>query len=355
MNRAHTDRVLFVPASGPTGSGEYYRAVNLAAALRRLRSDLETHVVVNDRASIRTDEDLVVHRLSDTPARAGREVERCLDALQPGLAVFDGSGRVRQMRTVRRRGGRVAWISDRPGRRRRAFSPRRLRHIDLHVVLDTADPAPQLGRFESILAHAWPRTHHRFASAVAPVPADLPAALQGLAADGPAVFVSGGGGHVVDGRPVPELFVEAAIRFHRETGVPTCAVLGPQYRGALQATDGIHVVPELSTEQLSRLVESACLLVTGAGTLLSNQVILARRPAVMVATGGHDQPARLARYAALGAVRPARLDVHSMAEAAIDLVRRDGVIEALIEGQSRLGVRDDTDRIAAWLIGLLER
>lgn len=343
-------RVLFVPASGPTGSGEYYRALTLARALRARRPGLETHVLLNRSAEVSSDPGLVAHALSDTPARADREVRALIDELRPALAVFDGSGRSGQLRAVRRAGGRVAWISNRPGRRRRAFWPHRLHWIDLHLMLEPGAKAPGLGPIERLMARLAPGAEQRFASAIAPAPAALPEALQALGRSTPAVFVSGGGGQRAGGRPVPEVFLEAAGRFRALTGHPTCVVLGPQYRGRATAPPGVELLQALSTEVLAALLKRARLVVAGAGYMLSTQVVLAARPCVMTATGGHDQPVRLARYANAGAVIPTALDAAAITAAAVGLFEDASQAAKLVEGLQGLGLRDDTARVAGWLM-----
>ena len=346
----HPPRVLFVPASGPTGSGEYYRALNLARALRQLAPAFETHVLRARDADLCDDDGLQVHRLDATPARADRAVRDCIAALEPALAVFDGSGRTAQLRAVRRLGGRVAWISNRPGRRRRALARRRLRWIDLHVMLVRDAEHARLGPLERLRAALVPSAAQRFAGAILPPPEPLPEVLDRQLGDDATVFVSGGGGQLAaDGTPVPDRFVEAAARFHAATGRPACVVLGPQYRGRPRRTPGVTMIDALPSGQLSTLLARARLVVAGAGNMLGNQVVAAGRPCVMTATGGHDQPARLAEYQRLGAVRATPLSVDALAAAAIELDVDGEARHALVDGLRRLGLQDDTRRVAGWL------
>ncbi len=361
-------RVVFVPASGPSGSGEAFRCLNLARALHARRTDLDLHVLLDPRAGLAPDPCWTVHALEATPARAGAAVAAHLDALAPALAVFDGSGRTAHLRRVRRGGGRVVWVSNRKSRRRRGFSPRRMRWIDLHVLVGPGRGAAPPGVVERWMLRVAGGPAILTTSAIAPVAAPDPArddpAAWAHAHDErprPAVFVSGGGGQRVDGRPVPELFLEAALRFHRTTGAPAVVVLGPQYAGdALDgkpdrgAIGGVRVIRSVPTETLGTLLAGAHLVVAGAGNMLSNQVLLAARPCVMTATGGHDQPARLARLAASGAVRPAPLESAALADAAIALDRDVEAQAELVEGIRRLGVVNDTERVAARLLALLD-
>lgn len=358
-------RVLFVPASGPTGSGEYYRALALAAALRRIDPTVEMHVVRSRLARVDESSGLIVHELDDTPARAGHEMQALIERLRPALAVFDGSGRTAQLRAVRRHGGRVVWVSNRPSRRRRALAWSRLRWIDLHLLLGTEAARGPLRGWDRWRARRCPSARHRRATAILPHTDEadrrLPEALQALLKTAPAVFVSGGGGQVTaDGTPVPELFAAAAERFHRRTGRAALVVLGPQYTGArspdpsatIDGTMGVITLPSLPTGQLGAVLERAGLIVAGAGNMLSNQVVRAGRPCVMTATGGHDQPERLADYAARGAVRSSPLDAEQLADAAVAVHQDAALRSALVERLGRLGLEDDTDRVASWLAEL---
>ncbi|MBY6204391.1 hypothetical protein [Halomonas denitrificans] len=363
-------RVVFVPASGPRGSGEAFRCLNLARAMHARQPDLDVHVLLDPRAGLAPDSCWTVHALEATPARAAAAVAAHLDRLRPALAIFDGSGRTDHLRRVRRGGGRVVWVSNRTSRRRRGFSPRRMRWIDLHVLVGPGRGAAPPGRIERGMLRLFGGPAILTTSAIAPTASGSNRADRGHGNGEPrqaAVFVSGGGGQVSDGRPVPELFLDAARAFHRATGAPALVILGPQYEGEAASdsdgdsegeTDdgpaGVRVVRSLPTETLGARLAEASLIVAGAGNMLSNQVLLAARPCVMTATGGHDQPARLARLAASGAVRPAALDSAVLADAAIALHRDPEARAGLVEAVRRLGVVNDTGRVADRMLGLLD-
>ncbi len=371
-----TPSVVFVPASGPRGSGEAYRSLNLARAIHARRPDLDLHVLLDARSGLAPDRCWTVHELDATPARAGAAVAQHLEALRPALAVFDGSGRTAHLRRVRRSGGRVVWVSNRPSRRRRGFSPRRMRWIDLHILVGPGRGAAPPSLAERLRLRLFGGPEILTTSAIAPVACsgrdhqDAGAAdrvrdpsppLPPAALARSALFVSGGGGQQVNGRPVPELFVEAARRFHSATGAPALVVLGPQYAGDLIDSDrheidldGVRVIRSVPTETLGRLLTGAGLVIAGAGNMLSNQVLLAARPCVMTATGGHDQPARLARLSAAGAVRAVQLESTALARAAVSLHQDADAHAELLEGIRRLGVVNDTGRVAEKLLALLD-
>jgi len=344
--------IMFVPASGASGSGEVYRALALGHALGRIAPDVAIHLLLSRRAPIAHDPDVQVHRLADTPARAGAQALAAIERLKPALAVFDGSGRTRQMAAVKRAGGRVVWISNRPGRRRRAFWPQRMRFIDVHLMI--GQPTPRPGPAATALARLGAVELIR-ARAIAMPPGPLPGALESFVERAPAVFVAGGGGQMHGRRPVTEIFHDAAERFEQETGLPALVVYGPLHRGAPRDDSRVPGVPALSPDALAALLTRARLVVAGAGNMLSNQVLLAARPCVMTATGGHDQPARLARYAAAGAVLPAALDAEALATNAIRLANEPSLASRLVDGIRRLGLIDDTESVARILLAQAQR
>ncbi|MDT8450484.1 MAG: hypothetical protein RQ847_09990 [Wenzhouxiangellaceae bacterium] len=342
-------RILFVPASGPSGSGEVFRALALAHALRRIDPESELHLLISRQARIAHDPVAHHHLLDDTPARAGDQAKAVIERLDPALAIFDGSGRTRQLGAVRRRGGRVVWVSNRPGRRRRAFWPQRMRFIDVHVMV--GQPFPHIGRLARALAYMH-RVELITAGAITMPPGTLPPDLAEAVRLRPAVFVAGGGGQVHAGRPVTEILHDAAERFQAETGRPAWVVYGPQHRGTPRPDSAVRTIPALPSETLAALLERAELVVVGAGNMLSNQALLAGRPCVMTATGGHDQPARLKRLAAAGAVVEAALDAGTLADAAIRLAQDRNRRKRLMEGVQRLALSDDTARVARMLSAL---
>ena len=318
--------VLFVPASGPTGSGEYYRCLALARALKRRSPDLEIAFVLNRSARVERDPAFACYDIGATPARAGSEVAALLEQIRPALAVFDCTGRVAHFRQVRRQGGQVVWVSNRPNKRRRGFSLRVLRWIGLHLMADQPPGAPRLSRRERLALRLAGSARVVSVGVIAPeteAPAG-PAQDQGQGQGAYAVFVAGGGGYRHAGRPVPEIFLDAALAFRRRTGLAAKVVLGPQYTGSVTGHDEVEVIGSLPTLELSRLLAGAELAVVGAGYMLSSQALSVPTPAVVVAVGGSDQPERVKRLDRAGLAEAARLDSEDMAARAARLVEEDG-------------------------------
>ena len=345
-------RVLFAPASGPVGTGEYYRCLGLARALIRREPSLEIHVLLDHHARVARDPTLIYHLLDATPARQRKRVETLIGQIQPALAVFDSTGRNAHFRAVKRFGGRNVWISNRPGKRAKGFRPRLMRWLDLHLMVDADHDREGLNLFERLACRWFPNVGVEFVSAIVsePTPANSDTEPSRPA---PAVFVSGGGGYHWNGRPVPEIFLQAAVEYQRQSECPAVVVLGPQYDRPAPVVADITVIPQLPTESLGVLLNSARLIVAGAGNMLCSQVLLAARPCVMTAVGGTDQPARLAHYAKAGAVIAARLDADALSTAALEIERDENLAAELTRAAAAVGLRNNTARIADVLLALL--
>jgi hypothetical protein len=345
--------VLFSPASGPTGSGEYYRCLNIARAMVSRAEDLDVHFLLHREASVELESDFQYHQIEATPSRATQAVSRLIELVRPDLAVFDCTGRVRHFRQVKRQGGRVVWISNRPGKRRRGFRPRVIATLHRHVIADTETGQQQLSLRERLLQRLIGACHVSFANTVTPeldpATAPRPDSLARLPTDY-ALFVSGGGGYEWHGQAVPEVFVEAAAELYRRTGLECVVVLGPQYSGEVLAPDGIHLIPAVKTRQLSALMAHARCGVAGGGFMISSQVLATRLPAVLVAVGGHDQPARIRRLASEGLVLAAQLPATNLAEQAERLVRDPALAAGLVNSIERRGIRNDVGLIAEQLL-----
>lgn len=350
--------ILFVPASGASGCGEYYRCLTLARMLRRESPQTGIGFVLHRNADVELDRRFVYHRVSDTPARAVGEVAALLDELRPGLVVFDSSGRVRHMRQARRQGAAVTWISDRPGKRFKAFRPHHMRQLDLHLIVDTRTNR-RLKLHEKLLSLFSPRTRIRLVAGIVDLPLEklLTEKHEMLArADRPyAVFVAGGGGYMHQGRPVPDILVDAAARLARHSGIESVVVTGPQYRGGITSHPEVKIIDSLPTAALGALLGNAHIAVTGAGTMLAAQVLSAPVPVVMVPAGGHDQPRRIRCFVRSGLVHSAPLEPDKIFEQAKNLLESRDARRAMVSRQRRHCLATATLKAADFLLQLGQR
>lgn len=347
--------LLFVPVSGPVGSGEYYRCLNIARAIARRRDDVAIHFLLSRHAEVERERSFHYHLLDNTPSLAGAAVDRCIDRLRPDLAVFDCSGRKRHFRRVKQAGGKLAWISNRPHKRRRGFHPQVLSLLDLHLIGESCNPEPGLTRMEQGLMKLFGPARVAFFGTVAPELVAESAELPFELPDDYAVFASGGGGYEYRGRPVPELFLDAARRFHEATGVPVVSVMGPQYRGGINADEHVHVIDTLPTAAFGRLLAGARLGVLGAGFMLSSQALAAQLPVVLTAVGGRDQPCRVRDFESMGIALPAALEAEELSRKAGHLVNDDALYRRMVENARSASIGNDVGTCADLLIDLLDR
>lgn len=350
--------VLFVPVSGPGGSGEYYRCLAIARALSNQCPDLAIHFLINRHAPLERDARFAYHELADSPTRDREAALAVIESLRPAMVLFDSAGRMTHFRAARRLGARVVWLSDRPNKRRKAFRWRMLPLLDLHLMAAPGLAEARLGRFHRFKLRCFPRLKTAFFSGIAP-PVDqhrqrLLCERLELPPTDYLVFAPGGGGYQKDGRPVPEIMLEAAGQVVTATGLAGVMLMGPQYQGIVRAYPTVTVVDSLPTEDLSQLLHGARLAVIGAGSMMTAQTLSIGVPAVMVPAGGDDQPPRIAAFARRGLATAAGMNEDSIADAAISLAadteRRRHQVEAVREA----GIRNDVGMVAGVLRDLLE-
>lgn len=345
-------RILFAPASGPGGSGEYYRCLALARAITDQCPKAAIDFVLHREARVERDDRFAYHELPATPARAGEEVLAVIEQRRPAVAVFDCTGRVAQFRAAQQLGARIAWISNRPRKRRKGFRPRQLRWTDLQIIVDSLSETPHLRGYERALLKAFPNVGVELVRAIVPEPDDAALApeLRRLVEDEPFVlFAAGGGGYARGERPVPEILHEAAQRLRQASDLRSVVVMGPQYRGDTMSDPDVLVIPSLSTASLGALLARARLAVVGAGNMLSSQALAAGVPLVLTPTGGRDQPRRIRKLKKLDGVSAARLDAEALCKAALARLGEEG---ALSRPKARPSPGEDTERAARRLVEL---
>src|SRR5690625_7139175 len=86
-----------------------------------------------------------------------------------------------------------------------------------------------------------------------------------------AVFVAGGGGYMCQGRPMPDILVDAAARLARHRPVESIVVTGPQYRGSITPHPEVRIIDSLPTAAPGARLGNAQMAVTRAGALLAHQ------------------------------------------------------------------------------------
>lgn len=321
--------LLFVPSYGNGGSGEFVRSVALAQAAQRRWPGARIEFLLPGGPGTRQDAPFpkICH---DGPEDSKGAFDReHLQRLRPDVAIFDSACRSPTLRLCRQLGIRSAYISDREGTCRKAFRLDWLRTLDAHWhqrehVTGSAFTAAQ--RLKMRLSS----THRKVFDTYFPEqPADwntLPEPLRERLAKGYVLFSPGGGGYRIDGRPVSEMFLDAAERVHAAHGVECLSLLGSLYEGnaASTRTSTLRQVPQ---ELFLELMRRARVVVTNGGHTL-HQALACGAVCVTAPLGGDDQPGRIAAYARAGLVRASAPKVDALVDAVGTLLEDSGACAA---------------------------
>ncbi|MCP1728621.1 UDP:flavonoid glycosyltransferase YjiC (YdhE family) [Natronospira proteinivora] len=350
---------LFAPVSGPGGSGEYYRCLAIARALQARCPELDIHFLIHQEVSLERDERFHYHPIPDSPTKSVGEVVEALRRIRPSLVLFDSAGRMTQFRAARRVGAKLAWLSDRPNKRWKGFRWRMMALLDLHLMAASGQANPRLGLLERFKLRFFPRLRTRFFSGIAPAPdADRRRALcqaHDLPESDYVILAPGGGGYTHQGRPVPEIMLDAASRIHEQTGLACVMVMGPQYRGDSHEHETVRVIDSLPTEDLTQLLHGARLAVIGAGSMMTAQTLSLEVPAVIVPAGGDDQPPRIADFSRRGLATAASMDEQSITDAAVALAQDPDRQRQQQQAVHAVGIRNDVVDVAKTLQALIEK
>jgi hypothetical protein len=317
-------RILFVPVSGPGGSGELMRCLIVARELRHASPDADIHFLVARNAVFREAVDFPIHDCDDSPTRSTPQVLEALRTLAPDVVVFDNAGRTEQLRAAKALGARLVFTSRSPRLRWKAFRVSWLRLLDEHWIVFPQFVTGGLSPLERLKLHLSPNYVVRHLDTLfTPSGADERQrflAAHGLRAGGYTAFVPGGRGEgraATRGEPA-DLFIEAAAEFARETG-QTSVVLTGRVRPTrpADASDRLLLLPRVRPEDVQHLLAGAARVVSNGGTTLIHA--LAYGQEIVCAPLAADQARRIRRAARLGVVVPVVPVAGSIARATADL------------------------------------
>lgn len=349
-------RVLFVPVSGPGGTGEYYRCLILADAIRQRWPSIDIRFVVNRHAGFADRIPYPVDLIDHSPTHDIARVNQVIERERPHLVVFDSAGRRSQYAKARRVGARVVYISSRFKTRWKGFRWRRMRLIDQHWMIKPRVLGNDLSWLERLKCRLTPGCEPIALDTLfrQPTVEDISAlrARFDLVDDGYAVFCSGGGGSFAHAVDPASIYLDAARRFANESKWPVIFVAGPNASATPVAGERVHIVGALPNGELLALIEHAAIAVVNGGSLLPQTLALGQ--ACIAAPIAADQNERIRRLAGLGAVVEARLDAVHLSDAAAMLVREPGTRSDLRGGARRLGLVNGVDRAMSEVQKLLE-
>jgi UDP:flavonoid glycosyltransferase YjiC (YdhE family) len=345
--------VLFVPVSGPHGSGELMRCLILARELRRVDPAVEVHFLVSRNAVFREGVEFTLHDCDDSPTRSTEQVLATIERLRPDVVVFDNAGRTEQLRAAKAAGARLVFSSRSPRLRWKAFRLTWLRLLDEHWIVFPKFVTGGLSSVEKLKLRYSPRyrVRHLDTFFTPSLPAERDAWLRAhhLAEHGYTVFVPGGRGQGA-GDPVDptELFVDAAREFVRQTGEVAVVLTGRDTGAGEVADDGpLRLLPRVRPEEVQHLLAGAARVVSNGGTTLVHA--LAHGQAVVSVPLAGDQSRRIRRAARLGVAVAARAEAGDVARAAVALSRDPARATTLRAEVTRLGLVNGVDEAVAAL------
>lgn len=325
VGSAHTGapprRVMFIPVSGPSGTGELQRSLIIAAEAARRWPSLVVSFVAHQHVADVIPAQYRLYALDDTPTRRTKAVVAALHEFKPGVAVFDGAARVAQLKAARRLGCRTVFVSSRPSGRRKLFRWRRLRQLDEGWFAQPAFLEPGLGAVERLKALCAGRPVLRRLGPIfePPVPARREALLAGFALEENRylVFCTGGGGGDPRRRMAMEAFLGAAAKLGDAAGLRSVLLTGGGPDAAVR-TPSIVALERLAHGELIDLLSAARLAVTNGGSLLCQAAALKILCIAVPVT--KDQPARIAAFARRGLAIAGVADAEALADAVLALL-----------------------------------
>jgi spore coat polysaccharide biosynthesis predicted glycosyltransferase SpsG len=317
-------RVLFVPVSGPGGSGELMRCLTVARELRRASPDTDIHFLVARNGVFREAVDFPIHDCDASPTRSTPQVLATLRELRPDVVVFDNAGRTEQLRAAKALGARLVFTSRSPRLRWKAFRVSWLRLLDEHWIVFPQFVTGGLSSFERLKVRLTPNYVVRHLDTLftpsKPDEREPWLAAHGLRERGYTVFVPGGRGEAHAAAVDPtSLFVAAADEYAQVTAQTSVVLTGrAQPVRPARASERLLLLPRVRPEDVQHLLAGAARVVCNGGTTMIHA--LAHGQEIVCAPLATDQARRIRRAARLGVVVAAEPDAGAIARAAAELL-----------------------------------
>jgi hypothetical protein len=333
--------------------GESMRALVLARGAAQRWPEARIEIVMDAPASWLEGRGFAHHVVEGGPSRNAEGMNELLRRIRPDIAIFDGRGRTATLALAVALGARTVFIAANERSLQRIFGSRRLGFLDqLWIVQGRFGTAGLLTLRRRLRLALARRSQVHVFDALFPEPEpgrgrELRRRI-GLAEEPYALFCAGGGGTEHAGRPVSEIFAEAAGRAREATGLATVTVLGPLYAGEELCPPGVIVLESLEPDAMIDLLANAEVVACGGGDLTA-QALTNRRPCVVAPTEGLDQPQAVRALEKEGLIEASPLGARELADRAIRLLRdadrRDSLCKRVEARGLRNGLTEALDRL----------
>jgi ADP-heptose:LPS heptosyltransferase len=339
-------RILFVPVSGPFGTGEYARSAAIARAAQRHWPQAEIHFVLSRQAPYAATVPFAATLLDSSPTFHSGAVARLIKDFRPTIVVFDNAGRTAQLRAAHRQGARIVFISSRSRQRRKAFRWRWMRLLDEHWIAYPQLIAGELKWLEQFKLKRLGRPTVRYLDVILSRNTGAEQSIVarvGLKQGGYLLIVPGGGTGHPGANDAAEQFLGAANSLaETETVVfvgPTRAADAgapsrPQAGSAALPNSRLRCFSSLPQVDLAELMSHARLVITNGGSTLL-QAIACGRACIGVPIA-EDQPQRIQRCVTAGVAAAAELNAPSILRATTKLLRDESARAGLAQRAANL-------------------
>lgn len=341
-----------MPSYSGGGSGEYalMRELAMAASQHWPHASIEFLLPGDSKPTV----DLLFPSKRDPGTAKHRNdfYRKELKARRPDLAIFLPKCSERTLFLCRYLGIRTAQITTTPYPFRKTFYPWRFNIVDAHWHMRISVLEPAYTPWQALLTRLSSterRVFDTYLGAGSDDKTALPQSLNSVIEEPYVLFAPGGGGYEIRGRPVADIYFEAAHSLQERAGVRTIILPGVFNTGHLP-TRGPIIAPPLSVAQVVRLMRNSRAVITNGGTML-HQALAVRVPSAAAALGGSDQSKRIEDYSAAGLIVSTEPNACELVTAAIKLLapavqqsmreRLSGLhladgIPMMIEGMARL-------------------
>lgn len=350
-------RLLFVPASGAQGAGEYYRCIAIARAALAHWPAADIRFIVNTEARYAASSPFRTVLVQGSPTYNNVAVNGAVSEFRPNVVVFDSAGRVAQFAHARRAGASTVYVSSRFKTRWKGFRLRRMRVMDQHWLAWPRFVEGDLSRWERLKLRLMGRPEIVFLDPVHDRPdAGRAAALRRRLGIGEApylLFSAGGGGYSRSGAPAPEIFAGAAIEVQRASGMQAVWVKGPNYDGTAFDASGLVALGALRSDEMIDVLAGARIAIVNGGSLLL-QALALRVPTIAAPIAG-DQPARIAACERQGIAVGTSLEAAALAQTTLALLGDEARQQQLRARMQALNLVNGAEQAAEAIARLLAR